>query len=191
MSRVMPALLLGLALGAAAAGAATPPARVLDLDGHPVDPLHASAAVKASVFLFTSTDCPVANRYAPEVKRLFDRYSPQGVRFWLVYPNPADTPDLIRAHVKAFAYPGDILRDPTQALAAFAHATVTPEAAVYAGGRVVYHGRIDDRFVDFGRERPEATEHDLGDALAAVVAGRPAPKSFAQPIGCFIADFAR
>jgi hypothetical protein len=68
---------------------------------------------------------------------------------------------------------------------------VTPEAAVYASGRIVYHGRIDDRYVDLGLERPSPTVHDLGDALAAVLAGRPVKHPVTQPVGCFIADFRR
>jgi hypothetical protein len=73
----------------------------------------------------------------------------------------------------------------------FTGATVTPEAAVYAGGRIVYRGRIDDRYVDLGRERLEPTVHDLADALAAVVSGKPVPNPVTQPVGCFIADFTR
>ena len=67
--------------------------------------------------------------------------------------------------------------------------TVTPEAAVYAGGRVVYHGRIDDRYVDLGLERPAAQVHDLADALSAVVAGQPVKHPVTQAVGCYIADF--
>jgi hypothetical protein len=66
---------------------------------------------------------------------------------------------------------------------------VTPEAAVYANGRVVYHGRIDDRYVDLGLERPAPTVHDLDDALTAVLAGRPVEHPVTQAVGCYIADF--
>ena len=62
---------------------------------------------------------------------------------------------------------------PRHALVTVAAATVTPEAAVFAGGRLVYHGRIDDRYVDLGLERPSPTKRDLADALAAVLAGKP------------------
>ena len=39
------------------------------LSGAPVDALQAPAGTKAIVFIFTSTDCPISNRYAPEVKK--------------------------------------------------------------------------------------------------------------------------
>jgi hypothetical protein len=93
----------------------------------------------------------------------------------------------------AFSYGGamEALRDPAHALVKFTKATITPEAAVVAGGRVVYRGRIDDRYVDLGVERPSPTVHDLADALAAVLAGKPVPHATTQAVGCFIADFAR
>src|SRR5688500_11889538 len=40
----------------------------------------------AIVFIFVSTECPISNRYAPEVQRLRQKFG-QKVGFWLVYPN--------------------------------------------------------------------------------------------------------
>lgn len=164
---------------------------LLDLNDRPVDPFQAAASAKAIVFLFTATDCPISNRYAPEVQRVYRAFAPKGVRFFLAYPNPADTPAMIREHVQSFGYPAEALRDPKQALVKMANATVTPEAAVFVGGRLAYHGRIDDRFVDLGLERPAPTTHDLADALEAALAGAPVPHPVTQAVGCFIADFAR
>jgi len=163
------------------------------LNGASVDAMHAAAGTTAIVYIFTSTECPISNRYAPEVRRLVDTFASQGVRFRLVYPDPADTPDAIREHVKSFAY-GDrteAFRDPEHALVKLAHATVTPEAAVFANGRLLYHGRIDDRVVDLGVERPAPTVHDLGDALTAILAGRSVAHAETHAVGCYIADFKR
>ena len=167
--------------------------RVQTIDGKPVDALAAPAGVKAQVFLFTSTDCPISNRYAPEVKRIVSTFASQGVAFRLVYPNPAEEAAAIREHIAAFGYGEAMLplRDPRLALAKFVKATVTPEAAVVVGNRVAYRGRIDDRYVELGLERPAPTTHDLADALSAVLAGRPVAHPTTQAVGCFIADFAR
>jgi len=169
--------------------------QLLDLNGRPVDPFQTTADTKAVVFLFTATDCPISNRYAPEVQRLYREFASKGVRFWLVYPNPSEGADAIRIHEKSFGYPADALRDPKQQLVKLAKATVTPEAAVFVitprGGRLVYHGRIDDRIVDLGLERPAPTVHDLDEALTAVIAGKPVARPVTQAVGCFIADFAR
>jgi hypothetical protein len=163
------------------------------LTGGSVDALRAPAGTTAIVYIFTSTECPISNRYAPEVRRLVDTFASKGVRFRLVYPDPADTREAIREHVAAFAY-GDrteAFRDPDHALVTLAHATVTPEAAVFANGRLMYHGRIDDRVVDLGLERPAPTVHDLGDALTAILAGAPVPHAETHAVGCYIADFKR
>ena len=188
---VSPAL-LSLLLSATL-GAGADQVRVQTVDGESVDALAAPAGTKAIVFLFTSTDCPISNRYAPEVRRIVSEFARQGVVFRLVYPNPAEQPSAIREHMAAFAYDGafQALRDPGLALVRHVKATVTPEAAVVAGGRVAYVGRIDDRYVDLGLERPAPTTHDLADALTAVLAGKPVSRPTTQAVGCFIADFAR
>ena len=188
MGRVLAAV-VAIALSQAA-----PPVRVQLLDGpSATDPFAAPAGVKAIVFLFTSTECPISNRYAPELRRLAATFVPHGVLFRLVYPNPAEDTAAIREHMAAFSYAGALqaLRDPEHALVKAVGATITPEAAVYANGRVRYRGRVDNRFVDFGVDRPAATEHDLHDAIAAILAGRPVPHPETQPVGCYIADFAR
>jgi hypothetical protein len=174
----------------AAAGCATTsgPGDPLDLDGAAVDPL-ADPGASAVVILFTCTDCPISNRYAPEVRRLHERFAPDGIRFWLVYPDPGETPDAIRAHLADYAYAFGALRDTEHALVERAGADVTPEAAVFMpDGTMVYRGRIDDRFVDFGKTRARATTHDLEDVLATIVAGKPVIPRTTRAVGCFIPD---
>jgi hypothetical protein len=163
------------------------------LSGAPVDALQAPAGTNAIVFVFTSTDCPISNRYAPEVRRIAAAFGSKGIVFRLVYPNPSEHAEAIREHVTAYSYAGvgDAVRDPNLALVKFAGVEVTPSAAVVVRGRVVYRGRIDDRYVDLGRERPAATRHDLFDAVTAVLAGKPVPHATTTAVGCFISDFAR
>ncbi len=161
-----------------------------DLNDKPVDPLRAGSSAKASVFVFTSTDCPISNRYAPEIRRIYEKFAAQGVAFWLVYPNRADSPAAIREHLKAYSYPMEALRDPQHALVKRTKVTVTPEAVVFdSRGRITYRGRIDDRYVDVSRQRPAATKHDLEDALGATLARQPVRAPSTQAVGCFIADF--
>jgi len=166
--------------------------RVPNLAGVLVSPLAVSPGTKAVVLVFVSTECPYSNRSAPEIRRVRDAFEPKGVRFWLVYPNSAETPAIIRAHLKAFSYPDIALRDVRHELVKLAKPAVTPEAAVFdARGNLVYKGRIDDRFIELGRERPVATRHDLEDALTLTLAGKPVMPASTQAFGCFIADLQR
>jgi hypothetical protein len=53
---------------------------------------------------------------------------------------------------------------------------------------LVYLGRIDNRYVGFGKRREQVTAHDLRDALEAVLAGRPVPRRRTEAVGCDIPD---
>jgi len=168
------------------------PLRVLDLDGRLVDPLAPALGVRATVFVFITTDCPIANRYAPEIQRLTAIFAPQGVRFWLVYGNPHEPLASIRNHLRQFQYTIPALRDPEHALVRFTKVTVSPEAAVVdPGGVLLYYGRIDDRWVDFGRDRPSPTRRDLAEALRATLDGKPVAQTGTPAVGCILSDFLR
>lgn len=143
----------------------------------------------ASVLVFTTTECPIANRYVPEIKRLAGSFAPQRVKFTMVYPVPTDSDDMVREHVAKFKIDLPFTRDRGFGMVKTAGVTVAPEVAVLDQvGRVLYRGRIDDRFVDFGKERVVPTSHDLENALDAIVAGRPVPVSTTRAIGCYLSD---
>jgi hypothetical protein len=164
--------------------------RLPDLDGRLVNPLAVPPGTKALVALFVSVECPVSNRYAPELQRIEQRFGNAGVKFLLIYPNPMDSPEKIDAHVNDFRHPGRVLRDPDHAFAKLAGVSVTPEAAVFGrDGTLVYRGRIDDRYVRIGLERPAPTRRDLVAGIEAAVAGGQADPARTDAVGCFIADF--
>ena len=109
--------------------------------------------------------------------------------FWLVYPDRAETAQQIEKQIAEYSLPGKVARDPEHVLARRGHATVAPEAAVFnAAGRLVYHGRIDDRWIDAGKSRPAARTHDLEDAISATLAGKPVSVAETRAIGCYLAD---
>lgn len=169
------------------------PHTAIDLDGRAVDPLHASPPVRATVLLFTRTDCPIANRFAPTIERLRASYEPRGIRFWLVFVDPSQSGEEIRAHLTAFAQHSGAVRDPRHALVTMTGATRTPEAAVFVhdgpAPRLVYRGRIDNRYVDVSRARPRPTRRDLEEALDNILGGATSGVTRnTQPIGCVIAD---
>jgi thiol-disulfide isomerase/thioredoxin len=160
-------------------------ASVTDLDGHALDPFH-HAAGKIVVLLFVRTDCPISNRYAPTIQAMSAHYAKRAA-FYLVYPVKSETAFQIRKHSEEYGYHLPILRDPDYALVKKSQVQVTPEAAVFApDGRLLYHGRIDDWYVDFGRARPSPTTHDLSAALDAAVANKPAPNAAVPAVGCFL-----
>jgi hypothetical protein len=159
---------------------------VRDIDGRTWTPLAPRPGAVHLVFVL-GTDCPVSNRYAPEIDRIVASYARRGVRTWFVYPDAA-TEAAVRANLKAYhagvTVPSVLDRD--QQLTSAMGATITPEVVVYTDRGRVYRGRIDNLYVTLGQARRQATEHDLRNALDAVLAGRPVPRPETQAVGCFV-----
>ena len=163
----------------------TPSHTAFDLDGRSADPFRLAGS-KIVVLLFIRTDCPISNRYAPTIQDLSAHYA-SNAAFFLVYPIKSETPDQIRHHLAEYGYHLPALRDPDLALARFSQVTITPEVAVFSSTKKpLYHGRIDDWYVEFTRARRAPTTHELSDALEAAISGKAAPTPSAPSVGCFI-----
>jgi hypothetical protein len=179
---------LGLCMLLAAVSAGAGQAR--DVDGTMRD-LFAPAG-KANVLLFVASDCPISNGYAPEIQRICTDGAAKSVACTLVYEDVSVDAAAVRSHRDQYRYrdmPAVI--DTDGAIARRAKATVTPEAVVVdrAGG-VKYRGRIDNQYAALGKPRRVVTEHDLRDAVTAVIAGRPVAQAETQAFGCFISKAA-
>jgi thiol-disulfide isomerase/thioredoxin len=173
-------LLLGLASVALGAN-------VVDLADHPIDPLKAAHG-KPLVLVFLRIDCPISNRYAPEIQRLAREFE-RRADFWLVYTGRVQTPAAISKQLSEYGYHIPAIRDTDGELARLTQAQVTPEAAVFNGsGKLAYHGRIDNWYEDFGRARNVATSHELEQAVSAVIKNEPPVHASVPGIGCSIAD---
>jgi hypothetical protein len=145
---------------------------------------------KGTVLFFITVDCPIANRFAPEIARIAKAYAPKGFVFLRVYAENTIAPaDTIR-HGKDFglsAIPAVI--DAQHYLVKKIRPKVTPEAAVVGpDGRLLYRGRIDDSYMDHGRYNDEPTRRDLREALKDVLAGRAVRLKNMPAVGCDIPD---
>jgi len=194
MSRIVGRMLIHcaaslLVLGAASSVIEAQAIDAMDLQGHDIHQL-AVAGARAVVLIFAATDCPISNRYIPEIAKLHQEFAAKGVSIWWVFPNPADTLSVVRKHGVEYSIDTPTLIDARQELVRMARVAVTPEAAVFAvdNGNLheVYHGRIDDRYIAFGQERQQAAHHELEEAIQAVLAGHSVPQPSAGPVGCSI-----
>jgi hypothetical protein len=142
------------------------------------------------VLFFLATDCPISNRAFPEIQRLRSLYASQGVRIWDVYPNTSETPSNVHQHQSQFDPAGLTRLDPAGDLVALAHAHVTPEVAILVPSNHTWHpvytGRIDDRYIHLGLQRPNVTAHFAEAAILAVLHNTPVPVPTGNPVGCAI-----
>lgn len=141
---------------------------------------------KLAAFVFVTNDCPISNAYAPEINRLVAEYGKKGVAFSLVHVDAALPRADAAMHAKEYGFKCRVLMDPKHLLVKRLEATITPEAAVVNDeGKLLYRGRIDDRYADLGKLRPARTK-DLRNALDAALTGKPIPNPRTKAVGCLM-----
>jgi hypothetical protein len=143
---------------------------------------------KATVFFIITADCPIANRYAPEIQRIYQKYKAAGIGFFRVYLQ-YDRPSRSEPtqHGKEFGLTMPALLDPKLKFVRGTGCRMTPEVVVLSKSRMVlYRGRIDDENVDHGAVRTDY-RRDLRVALDEILNGKPVSVKLTPPTGCFIA----
>jgi hypothetical protein len=148
--------------------AAAAPLIWTDIDGRGYGPVHLRTAA-ATVFIFVSTDCPVASAYAPRLRALEAEFQPRRVNFFLVNAHPTDTPEAARTWVAERNLgiltvkdsPGINLTD------RFGVRRTTEAVVVGRDGQILYRGPIDD-----AKETERVRVRYLRDALESILAGR-------------------
>lgn len=154
-----------------------------------LDELLRSAApgknVKGTVVVFLGTECPVSNGYAPEMERIHLDAAKREVAMIGVYAEPTVGQAEADAHRKEYALTFPTVLDPEQRIAKQAEVVRMPTAVVLdAASKIVYRGRIDDRWSPQGKRRDVPRTRELRDAIDAVVAGREPAVREAPPFGC-------
>jgi peroxiredoxin len=142
---------------------------------------------KAIVLVFTGTECPMSNSYAPELAQMQLDYAPRGIQFLGVNALPEETLPQMAAHAKEYKITFPVLKDVRQSLAQELAAKTTPEVFVLDAERVVrYRGRIDDGFAQRTQKRQVVGKRELKDALEALLAGKPVQTAYVPSLGCAI-----
>jgi len=141
---------------------------------------------RATVLFFIATDCPVANRYAPEIGRISKSYAQKGVRSFRVYVLDKGHTKEIAQHGKEFGLAMPAILDPKRKLVSETGVKITPEVAVIsAKGKLIYRGRIDDQNVEHGVIR-QGYRQDLRIALDEFLSGKSVSIPSTAAIGCFL-----
>jgi hypothetical protein len=157
------------------------------LDGKSVS--IADVAGKAgTLVIFTCNHCPFARGWERRIADLGNSYLKKGVGVILINANdPAKYPEdgfaEMQARAKTLGLQVPYVVDETSNLARAFGASVTPEAFLFdKGGKLAYHGTIDDNHKD----PDQVAKRYLKDALDAVVAGKPPAVAETKGIGCGI-----
>ena len=133
---------------------------------------------------FVLKDCPIANQYAPEMKRIIAEYEKKGVTFGMVFEDQDLSLEEATRHAREYGFKCAMIADKDHRMAKKAGATVSPTAFVSHRNQKIYTGRIDDQYAGIGKRRAKVSSRDLRNALDAALAGKPAPAAKGAAIGC-------
>lgn len=161
---------------------------VIDAAGT-VHQLGGKPGVQVTVLVFLSPECPISQRYIPELNRIAAAHTTNTVEFYGVVAGQTMTRSNAVTFVREYAITFPVLVDERLSLARWLRPTHVPEAYVLKpDGDVVYHGRIDDGYEAVGRQRTVVQHRELRDAIEAVLAGKTPAPAFARPVGCYFEE---
>jgi peroxiredoxin len=141
-----------------------------------------------TLVVFTCNHCPFAKAWEERIVELANTYSKQGIGVILINANDPtkyaeDGSAEMQAHAKARGLQAPYVIDDTSAVARAFGATVTPEAFLFdKGGKLAYHGTVDDNHKDPAGVKSRY----LKDALDAVAAGKAPTQPETKSLGCGI-----
>jgi len=155
----------------------------LDLEGKVVS-LVENERRGGTAFVFLSPECPISRQYMEELNRIAAAAPDQVPLLGVLSQRSLD-----RAEATKFAEEAQagfrIVFDASGELAAMLKPSHLPQVfVVNSQGKVVYRGRIDDRFAAGGDQPAEATRHDLLDAMTALADDQPIEVAATEAIGC-------
>lgn len=174
---------------ALALGAAMPMAGVemMGVDGREIT-LADAAGKQGTLVIFSCNHCPWVKAWEERMVKLGNAWAKKGVGVIAVNANdpkayPEDGLEGMKERAKARGMAFPYVVDATSEVARAFGATRTPEAFLFdAGGKLVYHGAIDDN----AKEPKKVKKRYLEDALEALAAGKPVAVAQTKALGCTI-----
>jgi peroxiredoxin len=163
------------------------PQRVIDLDGKPLALPNADS--QATAIIFIGTQCPISNRYVPQLNEMYATYQAKKVDLIGVVVDPTISRKDVIAYRDQYKIAFPIVFDASGTLAKQFKPTKTPEAfLIDHDGEIRYHGRIDDSFAALGKINQVVKSHDLVDAISAVLENQPVAHAQTEVVGCPIEE---
>ncbi len=167
-----------------ALGAVVPPTVLAasTIDGTPI-----VQGSSATVFYFAGPECPIARAYSPDVARAVEKDKARGITWVMVFPEEDVTAEMIRQFQRDYSLPlPAVTADSTEICCALGTTTIPSVVVVDASNRILYRGRIDNRYKGLGTTYGPPSKRDLDEVTDAIAAGKPLPPYATPAIGCVL-----
>jgi len=149
-------------------------------------PLSECSGSSATVIVFLYATCPLCQRVAPVLEKLWKEKQSRGVQILGVFTDGTSVADLEKFK-KDYSVSFPLFVDNGGKLASALSATTTPEAFVLdRDAKVRYMGRINDLYQVRGVQSQTPVREDLREALSDVVSGTAVHLPRTLAVGCAI-----
>jgi peroxiredoxin len=144
--------------------------------------------LNGTLIFFTCNHCPYVVGSEERMKALYEKCQSQGISMVAVHSNetkdhPSDSFDQVLVRMREMGFKWLSLNDETQSTAHAFGAERTPHYFLFGkDGNLFYSGRADNS----PRDASKAQTHELEDAIADLLAGRPTAVPRTDAIGCNI-----
>jgi peroxiredoxin len=148
-------------------------------------------AAKGYIIVFTCNTCPFAQAYEDRIISLHKNYASKGYPVIAINTNdpdlsPGDSFENMKARASSKKYPFAYLLDESQEVARTYGASRTPHVFIVSkkddAFTIDYIGTIDDNAEDADEVKKKYVE----EAMADILAGKPANVNYTKAIGCGI-----
>lgn len=136
------------------------------------------------VLLFLNTECPICKKYQGSFKKLNKKYN-ASCEFIYIFPNNDDSADVEQFCAFDSISKKHIVLDPNLQYTKLANATITPQAVIINKNKIVYSGKIDDRFLTLGSEKPASVNY-IEKVLISLLNNETIEIKENNPVGCLI-----
>jgi len=141
---------------------------------------------KAFVIVFTTTGCPLVQRYLPRLKELAAAGRERGAQFLAVNVGPDDSIKEVAYQALEHGVDFPFVKDFDGQCARALGVSRTPQVVVLDAERKIrYRGRIDNQY-RLGGVKPSVDREDLKEAIEDVLAGRKVRVKETAVDGCAI-----
>jgi len=141
-----------------------------------------------TVNLFLLDECRICQYYGPIINQIHTEFASDDILFKGYFPNFSSKKEQIAQFKEDYALPFELKTDYFKKKSKRFELEVLPTVVIYdeRQKKILYQGRIDNRFYGVGKQRQVTTHNDLINALEAIVNQLPIEEKSTQPVGCFI-----
>lgn len=152
-----------------------------------IERLYGQKDAKFVVITAHGNGCPIIQKFTIKINELNSKYTPKGVRFFMLNANTEDDRKSVMKEAEEYGVKTPILLDPSQVVAKGLGFSRTSETIIIdtKTWKIVYRGPINDQ-LDYGVDKQNARNEYLEAALDAALAGKKIPTDVPAAKGCLI-----